>query len=150
MASHVKREVAGIALLLFAVFLGGALLFQQAPPYGSCLDARGVFGPAGTWLRCAAVGLVGVPAAALLAMIPLVHALRLFGRLEARADRVAMVRDFLARVTPEELAATRRNPHEPECQETTRSCLHVILEEEWEHHRFAVRDLDAIAARSDA
>jgi hypothetical protein len=22
----------------------------------------------------------------------------------------------------------------------------VILEEEWEHHRFAVRDLDAIAA----
>jgi len=25
----------------------------------------------------------------------------------------------------------------------------VILEEEWEHHRFAVRDLDAIEARSD-
>jgi len=24
----------------------------------------------------------------------------------------------------------------------------VILEEEWEHHRFAVRDLDAIAAAS--
>jgi hypothetical protein len=26
--------------------------------------------------------------------------------------------------------------------------LHVILEEEWEHHRYAVRDLDAIAAKS--
>jgi hypothetical protein len=29
------------------------------------------------------------------------------------------------------------------------SCLHVIVEEEWEHHRFAERDLDAIEARSD-
>lgn len=26
----------------------------------------------------------------------------------------------------------------------------TILEEEWEHHRYAVRDLDAIAAKSDA
>jgi DinB superfamily/Pentapeptide repeats (8 copies) len=66
--------------------------------------------------------------------------------LEARADRVAMVRDFLAGVSPQELAATRRNPHEPERQETVLSCLHVILEEEWEHNRYAVRDLDAIEA----
>jgi hypothetical protein len=66
--------------------------------------------------------------------------------LEARAGRVAMVRDFLATVTPEELAATRRNPWSPEYQETTLSCLHVILEEEWEHHRFAIRDLDSIEA----
>ncbi len=28
----------------------------------------------------------------------------------------------------------------------TLSCLHTILEEEWEHHRYAVRDLDAIEA----
>jgi hypothetical protein len=66
--------------------------------------------------------------------------------LEARADRVAMVRDFLGTVTAEQLAATRRNPHEPDYEETTLSCLHVVLEEEWEHHRFAVRDLDAIEA----
>jgi hypothetical protein len=65
---------------------------------------------------------------------------------EARAGRVAMVRDFLAGVSPRELAATRRNPHEPERQETVLSCLHVILEEEWEHNRYAVRDLDAIEA----
>ena len=65
---------------------------------------------------------------------------------EVRAGRVAMVRDFLATVTSEELAATRKNPHEPEHPETTLSCLHVILEEEWEHHRYAVRDLDAIEA----
>ncbi len=70
--------------------------------------------------------------------------------LEVRAGRVAMVRDFLATVTSDELAATRKNPWDPEHQETTLSCLHVILEEEWEHHRYAVRDLDAIEAQSDA
>ncbi len=70
--------------------------------------------------------------------------------LEVRAGRVAMVRDFLATVTPEELAVPRTNPWAPDYQETTLSCLHVILEEEWEHHRYAVRDLDAIEAKSDA
>ena len=68
--------------------------------------------------------------------------------LEVRAGRVAMVRGFLATATPETLAATRKNPHAPEYPETTLSCLHVILEEEWEHHRYAVRDLDAIEAKS--
>lgn len=70
--------------------------------------------------------------------------------LEVRAGRVAMVRDFLATVTSDELAETRTNPWAPDYQETTLSCLHVILEEEWEHHRYAVRDLDAIEAKSDA
>jgi len=50
------------------------------------------------------------------------------------------------RVTPEALAAPRRNPWNPGHPETTLSCLHTILEEEWEHHRYAVRDLDAIEA----
>lgn len=66
--------------------------------------------------------------------------------LEVRAGRVAMVRDFLATVTPEELAVSRKNPWDPAYPETTLSCLHVILEEEWEHHRYAVRDLDALDA----
>ena len=70
--------------------------------------------------------------------------------LEVRAGRVAMVRDFLDTVTPEELDAERRNPHAPEFPETVRHCLHVILEEEWEHHRFAVRDLELIAVPSRA
>jgi hypothetical protein len=69
--------------------------------------------------------------------------------LEVRAGRVGMVRDFLATVTSDELAATRTNPWSPDDQETTLSCLHVILEEEWEHHRYAVRDLDAIETKSD-
>ena len=70
--------------------------------------------------------------------------------LEVRAGRVAMVRDFLATVTSGELAEARKNPHDPEHQETVLSCLHVILEEEWEHLRYAVRDLDAINAQSGA
>ncbi|MDG4824704.1 DinB family protein [Asanoa sp. WMMD1127] len=65
---------------------------------------------------------------------------------DARAGRVAMVRDFLATVTPDDLAAKRRNPWAPDEPETTLSCLHVILEEEWEHLRYAQRDLDAVAA----
>jgi len=64
--------------------------------------------------------------------------------LEARAGRVAMVRDFIATVTADDLDAPRKNPHNPAEAETVRSCLHVVLEEEWEHLRFAVRDLDTI------
>jgi len=66
--------------------------------------------------------------------------------LEARAGRAAMVRDFLATVTPDLLAAPRNNPWDPGHTESVRSCLHVILREEWEHLRYAVRDLDAIEA----
>ena len=68
--------------------------------------------------------------------------------LEVRAGRVAMVRDFLAAVTPADLSLARKNPWGPEHQVTVLSCLHTILEEEWEHHRYAVRDLQAIEARS--
>ena len=42
------------------------------------------------------------------------------------------------------------NPWFPGNPETTLSCLHTILEKEWEHHRYAVRDLDAIEARAGA
>jgi hypothetical protein len=65
--------------------------------------------------------------------------------LEARADRQAMVRHYIATLTPEELAAPRRNPHAPDFPETVLSCVRTILEEEWEHHRYAVRDLDILA-----
>lgn len=66
--------------------------------------------------------------------------------LQARADRQAMVRETIAGLSEEDLAEPRPNPHAPEHQETVRSCLGTILEEEWEHHRYAVRDLDAIEA----
>ncbi len=68
--------------------------------------------------------------------------------LEVRAEHQAAVRDFLATVSPEELATPRANPWAPEHPESTLSCLHVILQEEWEHLRYAVRDLDTLAGRS--
>ena len=61
-----------------------------------------------------------------------------------------MVRDYLATVTDDELSASRKNPHAPEHAETVRSCLHTILDEEWEHLRYAVRDLDQLGARAEA
>ena len=70
--------------------------------------------------------------------------------LAARASRQAMVRDYLATVTDDELSASRKNPHAPEHAETVRSCLHTILDEEWEHLRYAVRDLDQLGARAEA
>lgn len=65
--------------------------------------------------------------------------------LAARRDRTTMVGDFLAEVSLGILAETRQNPWAPQHPETVLSCLHTILEEEWEHHRYAVRDLDALA-----
>lgn len=67
--------------------------------------------------------------------------------LRVRAERVGMVRAFIDGVTAEELATVRANPHAPEYPESTLSCLHTIVEEEWEHHRYAVRDLDAIEGK---
>lgn len=65
--------------------------------------------------------------------------------LEVRAERQAMVRDFIDGVSTEVLGEERPNPHDPRHRETVLSCLRTILEEEWEHHRYAVRDLDALA-----
>lgn len=67
----------------------------------------------------------------------------------ARADRVAQVEAFYARATDETLAAPARRlpPWEPADRTLpVWRCLAVILTEEWEHLRFAVRDLDALAS----
>ncbi|MFI7247068.1 DinB family protein [Micromonospora chalcea] len=65
--------------------------------------------------------------------------------LDLRAERQTMVRDFLTGVTPELLAEPRPSAWSPEHEEPVLHCLHVIFDEEWEHLRFAVRDLDAQA-----
>jgi len=80
-ARVLRRELAAIGLILFAVFLTGALVFQRVPENGTCLDATGVFGPAGTWVRCGLVTTVGIPGASLVALGSLIFALTLFGRL---------------------------------------------------------------------
>ncbi|HET6681830.1 MAG TPA: DNA translocase FtsK [Gemmatimonadaceae bacterium] len=90
-----RRELAGIALLLFALFLLGALLVAPDVATGaSCTSARGGFGPVGACLRSGLFTLLGAPAALLVPLAPAVHALRLFGRLESDTDRSWMV--FLA------------------------------------------------------
>jgi uncharacterized damage-inducible protein DinB len=69
--------------------------------------------------------------------------------LAASADRRNRVRDYLASVTPEvldERVPHPNDPENPEESESIRSCFHVILEEGWEHLRFATRDLDLIDA----
>jgi hypothetical protein len=64
--------------------------------------------------------------------------------LAVRAERMTMVRDYIAHVTEDELATIRQNPWAPQYPETVLSCLHTILEEEWEHHRYATRDLNRL------
>lgn len=68
----------------------------------------------------------------------------------ARAERLAQVRDFLGTATQDDLDRLRpANPAPgwpPPAERSASSCLRVVFNEEWAHHRFAVRDLDLIAA----
>ena len=90
--TSLKREIAGIAMLLFALFLAGALLVPpDAAGAASCTAARGIFGPIGACLRSALRETIGIPAALLVPLIPAVHALRLFGRMESDTDRSWLV-----------------------------------------------------------
>ncbi|WP_439642176.1 DNA translocase FtsK [Gemmatimonas sp.] len=83
-SQQLRRELGAIGLSLLAVFLLGALVFQQTSTV-SCWDARGPFGPAGTLARCVLVSAVGIPGMVLVALGCLVVALAMFGRLK-RAD----------------------------------------------------------------
>lgn len=70
--------------------------------------------------------------------------------LKARKERVARLRGFLSDVTQDDLDRTRQpdtaagwSPPHPV---TGTECLHVIFEDEWAHHQFAIRDLAVIEA----
>src|SRR3982750_4213294 len=95
-SSGLKRELIGIALLLFAVFLGAALAAYAANSLRAGVDVRHSVGWVGFYLAKPVVSFFGWPAAALTPLVPAVHALRLFGRLEAETDRSWMI--FLAGV----------------------------------------------------
>lgn len=66
--------------------------------------------------------------------------------LSVRADRQAQVRALLAAATIQLLDEERPNPNDSSQRQTVRRCVQVILEEEWEHLRFATRDLDVLDA----
>ena len=40
------------------------------------------------------------------------------------------------------------SPGHPRTDHTVVQCLHVILKEEWQHHRYAIRDLGVLEKRS--
>ena len=106
MSTTLKRELAGIALLLLAVFVGGALVVQPL--------RAGLFGPVGAFVQVALVGMLGIPGAALLPIAAAVHALRLFGRLASETDRSWLV--FLvgmAVVLPVAMGLATGVPREP-------------------------------------
>jgi S-DNA-T family DNA segregation ATPase FtsK/SpoIIIE len=88
---QLKREITGIALLVFALFLGGALAALALEQLRAGIDVRENVGPVGFYLAFPLVALVGWPAAAMAPFAPAVHALRVFGRLESDTDRKWMM-----------------------------------------------------------
>ena len=66
--------------------------------------------------------------------------------LAAHKERLKLVRDLIAGLTPQELARRcKKNSEGGYPADTSKvdviTCLRIALTEEWEHHRFAVRDL---------
>jgi len=70
--------------------------------------------------------------------------------LDVREGRIAEVRAYLAAVDADELARPRRGDDDlgypPPSTHTVLDCLHVVMDEEWNHHRYAVRDLAILTA----
>lgn len=64
--------------------------------------------------------------------------------LEARHERTAMVGSFVAGLSDDDLDAPAISVWSPDVPRTVRRSLHTILNEEWEHLRFALRDLEAV------
>src|SRR5687768_624204 len=88
--SALSREIRGIVLLLFAVFLGGSLAAEGIAQLEGGVGAKS-FGWMGELLARPVTAFFGWPAALLLPLAPAAHALRLFGRLGERKDRSWMV-----------------------------------------------------------
>ncbi|MDQ3995925.1 MAG: DNA translocase FtsK 4TM domain-containing protein [Gemmatimonadota bacterium] len=85
-STYLRRELAGIAMMLFAVFLAGALAVLALAELRSGVDVRGSVGWVGWYLARPLVMLVGWPAAALAPLAATAYALRVFGRLGPAAD----------------------------------------------------------------
>lgn len=67
--------------------------------------------------------------------------------LAVRSERHAAVQRVLASLTDEQLAATvtRTDPGWPRMEDfPIKQCLRIVLNEEWEHRLYAIRDLDAL------
>ncbi len=70
--------------------------------------------------------------------------------LKLRRRRMSEVREVVACATAKELeriCIPPESPGHPRQDHTVLQCLHVILKEEWQHHRYAVRDLHVLEQR---
>ena len=70
--------------------------------------------------------------------------------LAARADRMAVIRRIVAHATDAELGRLCQRspaPGYPDEERTVIDCLRVVMDEEIEHYRFAVRDLAVLESR---
>jgi DinB superfamily len=71
--------------------------------------------------------------------------------LDLRRERMEQVREVIAGAMPQELernCVPPDSPGHPRKEHTVLQCLHVILNEEWQHHRYSVRDLDVLERRA--
>jgi S-DNA-T family DNA segregation ATPase FtsK/SpoIIIE len=95
MEGRLKRELVGVVLLVFALFLAVTIVAGAGTSVtSSCIEAHGLMGPVGSCLRYGLFEFLGIPATILLPLVPAVHALRLFGRMRSDTDRSWML--FLA------------------------------------------------------
>ena len=93
-SSQLRREITGIALLLFGIFLASALAVLGLAELRAGVGVNEIqthVGPVGDYLAGPLVNLVGWPAALFAPFAPAVHALRVFGRLESSTDRKWMM-----------------------------------------------------------
>ncbi|MGV3758842.1 MAG: DinB family protein [Actinomycetota bacterium] len=65
--------------------------------------------------------------------------------LEVRRERQQRLGDLLATATDADLQRTVPSPNGGDT--TVRHCIHVVLNEEWWHHRYAARDLTTLEQR---
>jgi S-DNA-T family DNA segregation ATPase FtsK/SpoIIIE len=89
--AELLRELQGIGLLLFGLFLAGALAAVGVASLRAGFNADSTVGAIGKILVQPIVWLFGWPAAVLTPLVPVVHALRLFGRLDSDSDRSWMI-----------------------------------------------------------
>lgn len=70
--------------------------------------------------------------------------------LAVRRERMDAVKETMAALTSEELkrvCVPPKTPGHPTEPRSVLECLHVILDEEWEHSRYANRDLEVLETR---
>ncbi len=91
MREALRKELSGIAWLLLAIFLAGALALQQVPPDASCFSGRGLFGPVGACAKAALVSVIGLTGAALVTLVPAILGLRRLGRISWDQERSGIV-----------------------------------------------------------